>query len=309
MLLSLNEALMHGLLILGISENHQGSMGGNKNRQVFKEMYGSSVVVITDIWHDLMNTDVANASCVPAEKTLDGYKYFLMANCFLFGYPRNATWLRILFFPIGEKETRGEPLWRWVRKIQALLPTKIKFLDRWSDNDDPNCELFIIGVDGTDCKTWERKHATMPMDRKLMSHKFKHAALKYEIGVAVYENKIVWCNGPFPGARHDITIFREDGLKEKMPAGKIAIADRGYQTSRQDEVNMMATPQMNDDPGLHKFMSRVRCRTETVMGRLKEFKILSETFRHDNEKHEWAFKACVVIVQYQIDNGAFLYDV
>lgn len=299
---------MHGLLFLGVSANYQGSLGRNKCREMFKEMYGSSPEVIASIWHDLMNTVVPNASCVAAEKTLDGYGCFLMALCFLWGYPRNATWLRVLFFPIGEKETRGEPLWRWVRKIQALLPTKIKFIDRF-DDDDPNNELFIIGVDGTDCKTWERQHELFPMDRQLMSHKFKHAALKYEIGVAVYENKIVWCNGPFPGGRHDLTIFRDDGLKERMPEGKIAIADRGYQTSKPDEVNMIATPQMNDDPEYHKFMSRVRCRTETVMGRLKAFKILSEVFRHGEKKHEWAFKACIVVVQYQIDHGAYLYDV
>ena len=132
---------------------------------------------------------------------------------------------------------------------------------------------------------------------------------QYEIGVAIYEDKIVWVNGPFPGARHDMTIFREDGLKERMPQGKIAVLDRGYQTSKPDEVNMLATPQMNDDPEVHKFMSRVRCRTETVMGRLKSFKILSEMFHHGPEKHEMAFKAVAVIVQCHIDHGAFLFEV
>ena len=163
--------------------------------------------------------------------------------------------------------------------MAALLPTKIKFIDRWDDADDPHCENFIIGVDGTDCKTWERKHDIFPMDRPLMSHKFNHAALKYEIGVAIYEDKILWVNGPFPGTRYDMAIFRQDGPKERMPQGKIAVLDRGYQTSKPDEVNMLATPQMNDDPEVNKFMSQVRCQTETVMGRLKSFKISSDV-RH-----------------------------
>ena len=309
MLLSVQEIKLHGLHFLGVNEIHQGSLGIKKCSEIFKEMYGSPPVVIAAMWHDLMTTDIPNASSIPADKTIEGFKRFLMAHCFLWGYPRNATWLRILFFPIGEKDTRGEPLWRWVFKMQALLPTKIKFLDRWNDADDPFCEKFIIGVDGTDCKTWERAHETFPVDRQRMSHKFNHAALKYEIGVAIYENKIVWVNGPFKGGRHDLTIFREDGLKEQMPEGKIAVLNRGYRTSKTDEVNVLATPQIGDNPEIHRFQSRVRCRTETVMGRLKAFKILSETFRHGDDKHEWAFKCTCVIVQYQIDHGAFLFEV
>lgn len=309
MLLSLQDMQRHGLEFLGVKAHQQAGLGNRKCKEIFKEMFGSTPMVLANIWHDLMNTVIPNASCVAAERTFAGLKHFLMAHCFLWGYPRNATWLRMLFFPIGEKETRGEPLWCWVRKIQALLPTKIKFIDRWDDENDDRCELFIIGVDGTDCRIWERPHDVFPVDRQLMSHKFNHAALKYEIGVAIYEDKIVWVNGPFKGGRHDLTIFREDGLKETMPEGKIAILDRGYKSSRPDEVNVLATPQIGDDPQMHRFMSRVRCRTETVMGRLKAFKCLSEMFRHGEEKHEWAFKACAVIVQYQIDCGAHLFEV
>jgi hypothetical protein len=309
MLLSIQQVARHGLLSLGISVQHQESIGAAKCRVIFREMYDSSTEVVASLWYDLMNTNVPNAMCLDSEKSLTGFKTFLMAQCFLFGYPRNSTWLCVLFFPIGEKDTRGDPVWRWVRKVQALLPTKIKFLDRFDQPNNPDCETFIIGVDGTDCRTWEKKHDIFPMDRQLYSQKFSHAALKYEIGVAIFEDKIVWVNGPFPGGRHDLTIFREDGLKERMPDNKIAVLDRGYRSSKADEVNMLATPQENDDPEIHQFMSRVRCRTETVMGRLKNFKCLSETFRHGKEKHEWAFKACAVIVQYQIDHGAYLYEV
>lgn len=309
MILSINEARKHALLFLGISELWQESMGVSQCDEIFKGMFSSSSVVIADIWNDLMHTEVEGAKCTVHEKTLDGFKLFLMACSFLWGYPRNSIWVKVLFFPVPDRFTRGEPFWSWVRKIQALLPTKIHFLPRFDDPDDPNCEIFIVGVDGTDCKTHERQHPTFPVDPKQMSHKFKHAGLKYEIGVAIFENKIVWVNGPFPGGRHDMTIFREHGLKDRMPEGKMAVLDRGYRTSRKDEVGMVATPQLGDDPETHKFMSRVRMRTETVMGRLKQFKCLSETWRHGEQKHEWAFKACAVIVQYQIDHGAFLYDV
>ena len=315
MIISVNEARQHGLLFLKTTIIQQQALGAPKCDKIFKDMCGSTPAVIANIWADLMATQVLNASCVKADRTLASFRHFLIAHCFLWGYPRNANWMRVLFFPVGEKDTRGEPLWRWVRKIQALLPSKIRFLPRWEDTDDQFCEVMIVGVDGTDCKIPERQHEIFPMDKGLMSHKFKHAALKYEIAVAIHEDKIVWVNGPFKGAKHDITIFREAGLKDKMSSlpGKVAIADRGYQTSKPDEVNMLATPQMNDNPELHRFMSRARCRTETVMGRIKNCRCTSDMFRHGNEaleeKHEWAFKAVVVIVQYQIDKGSYLYEV
>ena len=272
-------------------------------------MYGSTPEVMANMWSDLLRSDIPNAICTEDNKSLDGFRHFLMAHCFLWGYPRNFTWLRVMFFPIGEKESQGERFWRWVFKIQSLLPSTIKWMDRWDDPDDPNCEIFIIGVDGTDCKTWEPKHPTFPVDPKSMSHKFKHGGLKHEIAVAIYEDRIVWVNGPFPAGRHDMTIFREDGLKKRMPEDKMAVLDRGCRTSRKDEAHRLATPMIGDDAELHIFMSRVRCRTETVMGRLKEFKCLSETFRHGVEKHEWCFKAVAVIVQYQMDHGNYLYEV
>ena len=316
MILSINEVRQHGLRFLKLSIIDQEALGVNKCSKIFKDIYGSWPTVHADQWNDLMTTNVPNASCVDGDKTLDGFKHFLIAHCFLHGYPRNENWIRVLFFPIGEKDTRGEPLWRWVRKIQALLPTKIKFLPRWEDPDDEHCEIFIMGVDGTDCKILERQHAVFPMDKGPMSHKFKHAALKCEIGVAIHDDKIVWCKGPFKGAKHDVTIFREEGLKDKvksLPGDKVLILDRGHRSSKPDEVNMLATPQLADNPELHQFESRVRCRTETVMGRIKNFKCTSDMFRHGNErleeKHEWAFKAVVVTVQYQIDNGSHLYQV
>ena len=105
---------------------------------------------------------------------------------------------------------------------------KIKFLDRWDDTDDPHCEKIIVGIDGTDYKINRQQHETFPMDLQLMPHKFKHAGLKYKIGVAIFEDKIVCINGPFKGGKHDLTIFREDSLKGRMLEGKTAVLDCGY---------------------------------------------------------------------------------
>ena len=307
MLLAVQEVLQHGLLFLQVSVTWQETLGHAKTHEIFEGMYGAPAEVLCHMWEDLMATDMPDS-----EKNLKGFKRFLMAHCFLWGYPRNAIWLRMLFFPEGEKTCQGEPLWCWIRRIADLLPSKIDFLDHWEEDEDS--EVFIIGVDGTDCKTWERPHANFPVDPKRMSHKFNHAALKYEIGVAIFHDKIVWVNGPFRGGKHDLTIFREDGLKERMPQGKAMVGDRGYRTSKPDEVGVVATPIIPDptnegEKDFAKFMSRVRCRTETVMDRLKEYRCLSDMFRHGDAKHAVAFRATAVTVQYKIDHGAYLYQV
>lgn len=169
--------------------------------------------------------------------------------------------------------------------------------------DDPNAETFIITVDCTDCKVWEVKHHTFPIDRGYCSQKFNHAGLKYELAVAVFHDNIVWVNGPFKATRHDITVFHEDGLKNRMPPGKKVIADLGYRTTRADEVDMIALPNASNTLALKKFKSIARSRHETVNGRIKTYSCMFEEFHHGQENHAACFFAICVIVQYCLEAG------
>jgi hypothetical protein len=47
-------------------------------------------------------------------------------------------------------------------------------------------------VDGTDFKAQE----PYPFNRKWMSHKYKGAALKYEVAISIFSGDIVWIYGP-----------------------------------------------------------------------------------------------------------------
>ena len=57
------------------------------------------------------------------------------------------------------------------------------------------------------------------------------------------------------------------------------------------------------------FKRRARARHETFNGRLKNFKILAERFRHGVPKHKAVFEAICVIVQYDMENGHPMFDV
>jgi hypothetical protein len=65
-----------------------------------------------------------------------------------------------------------------------------------------------------------------------------------------------------------------------------------------------------EDQQWHNTRSIVRNRGETANHRLKTFKVLQETFRHDIEKHSMCFRACAVLAQLSFEVGSKkLFDV
>lgn len=133
----------------------------------------------------------------------------------------------------------------------------------------------------------------MSRDPAFFSHKSNSAGLNYELAISVFSNQLVWMSGPHPAGRSDIQVFRqEDGLKDKIPAGKKLIADNGYRGER----SIISTPNSQDpQPAFN--------------GKIKNFSALAEPFRHGINKHKIAFEAICIIVQYQLENGSPLFDV
>ena len=301
MLLSVSDVQRKGLQACAGCK-FEGKSNESRNEQ-FHAHYGSSPYDLANIWYDLTETDIPGAALTASENNETGFIMFLVAHYFLWNYPRNSQQLASRF-NICERYARGEPVWKWIQKIAALKEKKIVWQPGF---DDPHSAIFFMTIDGTDFRMWEKKHPTLPLDRQQCSHKFNHGAVKYEIGMSVFDAKCVWISGPHRGGKHDLTVWRE-GLKARMPPGKRAIVDRGYDTSAADE-RMLSQPRATDTPQLHNFKSRARLRHETFNGRLKFFKCLSDTFKHGIDKHKFAFEAVCVIVQYQMDNGSPIFAV
>ena len=157
-------------------------------------------------------------------------------------------------------------------------------------------------VDGTHCHINEPR--TQP-SASWYSKKCNQAGLAYELGISIFNNQLSWIKGPFPAAKHDISIFREEGgLKSKIPAGKRAVGDEGYRGEQQ-----ISTWNTLDTPMVKEFKKRARARHETFNGRIKKFTILDERFHHGVAKHKAVFEAVCVIVQYDMENGHPLFDV
>jgi hypothetical protein len=200
------------------------------------------------------------------------------------------------FFHSDDKTLRKH-IKKYVDAIAALKEEKII----WDDGDD---EIFLLSVDGVHFRINEPR--TEPSS-KWCSHKHKSAGLNYELGISIYKSRLVWINGPFKAAVHDRTIFRTEGLADKMPVGTKAIADRGY--TGEECKEKLSIRNRRDSDALRQFKKRVRARHENFNARIKVFKILEERFRHGVKRHQAIVEAVCVLVQYDMENGHPLFDV
>ena len=106
------------------------------------------------------------------------------------------------------------------KPLQVFIHWQINFENRFKN--DIGCECLVT-VDGTDFAIDEPE----PFDPKWNSHKFKRAALKYEVTVSIQDSDIVLINGPFPGSVNDLVIF-QNGLKRLLGLLERVQADSGY---------------------------------------------------------------------------------
>jgi len=176
------------------------------------------------------------------------------------------------------------------------------------DFDLEKVPMFPITVDGTHCKIHEPRHPTLSKDPTHLSHKFGSAGLMYEIACSVYHSSIVHVNGPYPASQHDITVFRNGGLKTKLKKlyDRKAIADSGYVGESGKTCSLQTT---QDTEEVRRLKSRAKARQESLNSRIKTFNIMKHDFRHGTEKHKIAFEAVIVMLQYQLEDSNPLFEV
>jgi len=151
-----------------------------------------------------------------------------------------------------------------------------------------------MSVDGTDCRIREPQ----PFHSRWYSHKFKSAALRYEIEITVDNGTIAWAHGPFAaGSWPDLKIFRS-GLKHYLDEEEKVVADDGY-----PDRKCLRLAESGAD-----VVKRIRARHETLNGRLKNFGCVGSLFRHKKELHSLCFFAVLNVVQLSLQNGHPLFE-
>lgn len=162
--------------------------------------------------------------------------------------------------------------------VSLIFVLRIFLLEqiRWPGNDEW-VSTFIVSVDGVHCLFHECQHPTLSQDPNLYSWKSNGPGLSYELALHLFEPRLVWVKQNAITKHNDRQNFVEPGgLREKIPDGKKAIADRGYRGRGGDAK--VAHPNSWDISALRTFKARGRMRQEAFHARVKCFKTLDGKF-------------------------------
>ncbi|KAL7524189.1 hypothetical protein ACHAXR_000470 [Thalassiosira sp. AJA248-18] len=211
----------------------------------------------------------------------------------------------------GEQYCR-ETVREYVSRIRALKHKKITF-----DGLDPKCEFLPVDTVHIRCNEFRCTPGS-----KWWSHKSNGPGVAFEVVTDPVEGKIRWINGPEAPTVHDLTFLRggkrgkegqwkRTALYFHVPKNVKLVGDSAY-AGQPDKVS---TSKDAHNAATKKLFARMKSMQETCFKRLKDFKILRESFRHGSgtedklEKMEIAFEATAVLVEYDIENGHGLFEV
>ena len=287
--------MLQGLLFAGSSERQVStSVPYAKKLSRFKSCFGSHPLVCAHVWVHLQNEGI---------DTEHNLERFFLTLFWLKGYATESV-LSVKFDL--EEETIRLWCWYYADCLQMLKEKLVIMPDVFDDVP------FPLSVDGTHCTCYEPPHPEFPIDTAYWSHKHGTAAYNYQVALSTTESKILGVHGPYPaGANNDKIMFKESGLQELLVSqNKRAIADGGYEDI---EGGGVAVPNRKYHSKLtNQYFRRLRARQETVNARLKNYAILSRTFRHKidrQRKHKCVFDAVVAIVAVQITTKHPLFSV
>lgn len=291
-----DEVLERALSFIGYNVTRQSRAKRKTKIRRFKSHFGSHPTVYAELWEELQTTDIENARLLSGDDK--HFKMFMMTLFYLKTYPLEDVLASR--FDLHEQTCR-----KWIQffvdKTATLLSKKVVWPDNWDTT-------FIITVDCVNFGINEPRHPTLHKDKELFDRKGGKggkSGLRYKVALHLWENKIVWFNGPFPPNKGtDAEIYKEKGLLAKMPAGKKAIADKIY-----IGCDKIALHNLLDTDDVQQFKGRARARQESINARLKSFGCLKQRFCHGKERHQsFAHAVCVICVG-QMENGSPLFAV
>ena len=112
--------------------------------------------------------------------------------------------------------------WRYVNETVALLAARSPGLHHALARAKEAGHAFVV-IDGT-LIAIDRVAA----DRPFYSGRHRRHGMNLQV-IAAPDGEILWVSGPLPGAVHDLTAARIQGiLRELAASGLIVLADRGY---------------------------------------------------------------------------------
>lgn len=291
-----NELCLIGLKLVNYRKKRIERANDATNLRRFSSHFGSSPRVLAILYADLQTTSVEAARITQEDINV---RHFLMAMHTLKRYPTEDE--REAIFDISPHQGR-DIVWFYLQKVQHLKAQKIV----WPTEEECEGNVWILSVDGTHCWLEEPTHPEFSQDSAFYSHKFNKAGVNYELGILLWESRLVWMKGPTRAGSNDIANFLHDGLHQALlTMNKKAIGDGGY-SGHHDTIS---TPNGADDKKVARFKSRALKRHEKFNGMTKNFDCLSGRFRHSVSRFATCFEAVCVVCQYQMENGRPLFRI
>jgi len=259
----------------------------NREHRVFRSAFGTSFRVCSELWCKLEPKKTISRRAKPKHLlwTLIYYKVNISEE------------MMIKIANCKSCDTFRDWVIKFTDAIAALEDDVIVWANRFNNWDGKTPAL--ITLDGTD--VWMQEPS--PRSAIWWSHKFNHAAMRYEIAQCILTGDIVSIKGPFPANLSDRQIFDSNISLMLMP-GECVEADNGYSGRIQIKV-----PGAGKDSATRKQKSVARGRHENVNRRLKIFKVMERWESTNIEKHAKVARAVAVIVQLSFENGERLYPV
>ena len=96
-ILSPADVTWRGLQYCGLGRGQQKAMQLDTKVSAFNAHYGSSPLVVANIWSDLCSTTIEGARLKEEEKLGKGFKKFMLGLFFLWTYPKNMQLMKSRF--------------------------------------------------------------------------------------------------------------------------------------------------------------------------------------------------------------------
>ena len=280
--------LKEGLDFCGIGQERQDRLGMTTKIRLFKSHYGRHPLHLSRVYRDLQIQGLLDTEDAKCKTT---FHAFLLGNNMLKCYDEGD--LMYSRFPMG-LENIAELSWEFIEKIASLKPYKIKCPTQWPVK-------LGASVDGTHYATNEPRDPNMRRNPQNFSYKHNVAGLNYQIVLSLWTQEIYYANSGDPASVHDMTAIRAEFL-DMVPANCRVVADAGYSGKTEREKRIFSVENNLDCEAVKELKARAKSRHETINSRLKLYKCLKHRGRHGIEKHKLCFAACLVLIQYSIED-------
>lgn len=201
---------------------------------------------------------------------------------------------------------------RLVHRLEPLLakylnpqpPTPLKRRIRnWEEFEQAYPELTEVVIDGTEQVT--QRPRGQKRQKPYYSNKRKRHTIKTQI-VVTKNGRVLWVSDSVPGGRvHDYSLLKRSRVMECLPEQVIKRVDLGYQGIETDYPGHVVVipkkkPPKQDLTPAQKRSNRKKAKkrivVEHTLAHMKQFQVLSQTYRNRRGKNNQNYNRKVKIV-------------